>query len=554
ISCDSGDPEGEEQQTFFRTSGKQILNREGQPVVLRGVGLGGWLMPEGYMLHTPGYGSPTSIRGQIEDLIGAANADRFFEIYRQQYVKKEDIDRIAEWGFDHIRLPFHYKVLYDPDLGSFREEGFDLFDRFIGWCKANGIYVILDMHAAPGGQNGGNISDSDGTARLWLEPENQELTIEIWNEIARRYKNEPWIIGYDLINEPVLPSGVTGTDFRRFMLRLSSSVRNIDPNHTLYIEGNWYATDFSALTPAFDNNMVWAFHKYWNSTDAGTIGYLFQLRDETNTPLWLGESGENSNDWFYEVTRMVEQNGIGWNWWTHKKIETVTSPLSAPYADGYEDVLAYWRGQGPRPSADAARQALFAMAENLSIDRCDYRPDVVAALFSNTFASLPTPYRELSIPGTISATDYDIGAQGVSYSDTQHKNESGSPGLANNGGQYRNDGVDIERTDDISGNGYNVGWIDAGEWLRYTVDVAASGSYTVTFRVASASGGGRLAMRIDGVAVIQQLEVSATGGWQSWNSVSVSGVALTAGRHELRIEVTAAGFNLNTVDFGLSGA
>ncbi len=395
ISCDSGDPEGEEQQTFFRTSGKQILNREGQPVVLRGVGLGGWLMPEGYMLHTPGYGSPTSIRGQIEDLIGAADADRFFEIYQQQYVKREDIDRIAEWGFDHIRLPFHYKVLYDPDRSAFREEGFDLFDRFIGWCKANGLYVILDMHAAPGGQNGGNISDSDGTARLWLEQENQTLTIEIWNEIARRYKNEPWIIGYDLINEPVLPSGVTGTDFRRFMLRLSSSVRNIDPNHTLYIEGNWYATDFSALTPAFDNNMVWAFHKYWNSTDAGTIGYLFQLRDETNTPLWLGESGENSNDWFYEVTRMVEQNGIGWNWWTHKKIETVTSPLSAPYAAGYEDVLAYWRGQGPRPSADAARQALFAMAENLSIDRCDYRPDVVAALVRRHVCDcLPTPYKE----------------------------------------------------------------------------------------------------------------------------------------------------------------
>jgi hypothetical protein len=160
----------------------------------------------------------------------------------------------------------------------------------------------------------------------------------------------------------------------------------------------------------------------------------------------------------------------------------------------------------------------------------------------------------LSIPGTISATDYDIGAQGVSYSDTQHKNESGSPGLANNGGQYRNEGVDIERTSDISGNGYNVGWIDAGEWLQYTVDVTVSGSYTVTFRVASAPGGGQLTMRVDGEAVIQQLEVSATGGWQSWNSVSVSGVGLTAGRHELRIEVTASGFNLNTVDFGLSGA
>ena len=88
-----------------------------------------------------------------------------------------DIDLIADWGFDHIRLPFHYKVLYDPDLGAFREEGFDLFDRFLGWCKANGLYVILDMHAAPGGQNGGNISDSDGTARLWSVDDGAPLAV-----------------------------------------------------------------------------------------------------------------------------------------------------------------------------------------------------------------------------------------------------------------------------------------------------------------------------------------------------------------------------------------
>ncbi len=549
-ACDSNVPEnGGEPQTFFRTSGTQILNRDGQPVVLRGVGLGGWLMPEGYMLHFPGFGSPTSIRQMIEDLIGTADTDRFFEIYQQQYVKREDVEQIAAWGFDHIRLPFHYNVLYDPDRGAFREEGFDLFDRFLGWCKASGLYVILDMHAAPGGQNGGNISDSDGTARLWLERSNQDLTIEIWNEIARRYRDEPWIIGYDLLNEPVLPGGVSGADFQRFMLRLSSSVRNIDPNHIHFIEGNWYATDFSALTPFNQSNVVWAFHKYWNSTSAGTIGYLLQLRDESNKPLWLGESGENSNDWFYEVTRMVQQNDIGWNWWTHKKIETVTSPLSAPFAAGYEDVLAYWRGQGARPSAEVARQALFAMAQNLDIARCDFRPDVVAALFDDSFATVSKPYRVLTIPGVIPAVDYDLAANGVSYSDTGYKNESGSPGLANNGGAYRNDGVDIERTSDLVGNGYNVGWIEAGEWLEYTVDVAASGLYDMRFRVASVAGGGQFSLTVDGEVAVRSVAVPSTGGWQVWREVTVSGLPLTAGRRTLRLEVALGGFNLNTMEF-----
>lgn len=505
------------------------------------------------MLHFPGFGSPTAIREMVEDLLGTSDADRFFEIFEQQYVKRADIDRIADWGFDHIRLPFHYKVLYDPALGGFREEGFDLLDRFLGWCKANGLYVILDMHAAPGGQNGGNISDSDGTARLWLEEDNQDLTIEIWEEIAGRYKDEPWIIGYDLLNEPVLPDGVSGTDFLRFMLRLSSAVRAIDPNHILFIEGNWYATDFSALEPLSLDNMVWAFHKYWNSTDAGTIGYLLQLRDDTNKPLWLGESGENSNDWFYEVTRMVEQQGIGWNWWTHKKIETVTSPLSAPYAAGYEQVLDYWRGQAARPSPEVARSALLGMAENLDQSRCDFRPDVVAALFSRTFAAMPVSYGELAIPGIISAVDYDMGANGVSYSDTQYKNESGSPGLANNGGRYRNDGVDIEESEDTVGNGFNVGWIEAGEWMQYTVEVVVSGLYDVTFRVASLAGGGRLALYADGGVVIPQVVIPATGGWQEWVEVTVGGIQLDAGLQVLRVDVASGGFNLNTMEFAVAG-
>jgi aryl-phospho-beta-D-glucosidase BglC (GH1 family) len=141
---------------FFRTDGTEILNPAGEPVVIRGVGLGGWLMPEGYMLNIPGYGSPSSIRGRITDLIGEADTEEFYRRYRLHYVAEKDIAAIAEWGFDHIRLPFHYEILYDLSSRSFKEEGFALFDRFLEWCEKYDLAVILDMHAAPGAQSDHN--------------------------------------------------------------------------------------------------------------------------------------------------------------------------------------------------------------------------------------------------------------------------------------------------------------------------------------------------------------------------------------------------------------
>ncbi|RQV99548.1 MAG: hypothetical protein EH225_11405, partial [Calditrichaeota bacterium] len=148
--------------SFLRTSGQDIVDSSGTGILLRGYGLGGWLVPEGYMLHVPGYGSPSYIDSLVRDLIGDQNADNFWESYRYNYVRKSDIDRIAQWGFNSIRLPFHYKNFYDIGSHSFKPEGFALLDTLLDWCEQNNMYLILDMHCAPGGQNKDNISDSDG--------------------------------------------------------------------------------------------------------------------------------------------------------------------------------------------------------------------------------------------------------------------------------------------------------------------------------------------------------------------------------------------------------
>jgi endoglucanase len=539
---------------FFKTQGTEIVDSTGTPVLFRGVGLGGWLVPEGYMLKVPGYGSPSYIDSLIEDLIGSQNRDQFWEIYETNYVNKIDIEHIAQWGYNSIRLPFHYKVFWDSDSNDFREKGFALLDTLLAWCEQYDLYLILDMHCAPGGQNKDNISDSDGIeARLWTNPANRQLTFKIWKEIARRYTNEYRIVGYDLINEPVLPEGYSNNVLRNFYIQLTDTIRTVDSNHIVFIEGNWYATDFNLLTPPFDDNMVYSFHKYWNPTTVGSIQYLLDIRNQHDVPLWMGESGENSNPWFYETIHMLEQNSIGWNWWTHKKFETITSPLSAPISSGYQTVLNYWGGQGSRPSVDFAKNALFQMAQNLALNSCESRSGVLKALFDPNFGNNPKPFMQLNIPGTIDAVHYDYGTNGAAYYDTDYKNVNGpGGGTWNNGWTYRNDGVDIEESSDPLGYGYNVGWIEAGEWLRYTVNVTTTGTYRAEFRVASANSGGQIRLYFDGNPTGNMVTVPNTGGWQNWSTVIIDSVELTSGTHELFLSFPTGQFNINRINFFLT--
>ena len=538
---------------FLHAVGKEIRDGSNQPVLLRGVGLGGWLMPEGYMLHIPGYGSPTTIREGILDLLGPADTETFYELYRQNYVNEKDIALIARWGFNSIRLPFHYEILTPKDQpGAYLEEGFAFLDSTLAWCERNQLYLILDMHAAPGGQNPNNISDSDGEAKLWTQPANQDRTVEIWKTIAARYADKVWIGGYDLINEPVLPDGYSNLDLRNLYMRIASAIREVDNNHMLFLEGNWFATDFADLTPPilYGSNVAYSFHKYWNSTAQSSIQYLLNLRANWNVPLWLGESGENSNQWFYETVQLMEAQDIGWNWWTHKKIATLTSPLSSPISPDYQTVLDYWNGSASRPSQAFAKNALFEMAQNLALERCEFRPDVLEALFDPEFGTKNKPFVDHILPGFIDCSDFDLGTEGVAYSDARSMRDSFDNGDPwNNGWQYRNDGVDLEKSQDSRGAPYSIGWIDAGEWLKYTVTVTETGIYDVAFRVASLSGGGRLHLFVDGNDALGEIVVPQTGGWYNWQWLNKQGLTLSEGQHVIELRMTASGFNLNQLSF-----
>lgn len=540
---------------FLKTSGKKIVNASGNEVFLQGINLGGWLVQEGYLMQTSSFAnSATEIRAAIENLVGAANADEFYRQYYANYVTKKDIQLIAEWGFNSIRLPLHYKHLSPKDQpGVYLEEGFKTIDSVLSWCEQYKVYLILDLHAAPGAQNTGNISDSDGEARLWTEPANQTRTVELWGKIAQRYVNKEWIGGYDLINETAynFPTG-NNKPLRDLMVNITTEIRKYDKNHIVYIEGNWYATDFNSLTPAWDNNMVYSFHKYWNQTDVGTINYLLNIRNQYNVPLWLGETGENSNQWFVECIELMKANNIGYCFWPHKKFDSVSGPVSVKMTPEYQRLLDYWKGNSPKPSVDYAKSALLTMAQNTHIDKCQIRKDVLDAMFRQVNNTATAPFTENNIPGIIYAVNYDMGKNGFAYSDKSYKNVGGAGGGAtNNGYVYRNDGVDIEACSDAVSNGYNVGWIEAGDWMSYTVNIKIPGTYIVRARVAGGSAGGKIILRLDGVVQGYTVDVPATGGWQSWKTIALPKTALPAGIHTLKIQCPTEGFNLNYLEFEL---
>ncbi|MBN2414576.1 cellulase family glycosylhydrolase [bacterium] len=539
---------------YLSVSGKEIVDGMGQPVLLRGMGLGGWLVPEGYQLHIPGFGSPSDIESKVEALVGTEEARLFWERYRDAYVTEADIQRIAAWGFNSIRIPFNYRLLSpeaQPDV--ILEEGFEIIDRLLAWCERSELYLILDLHCAPGGQNKDNISDSDGIeARLWTDEANKQRTIALWKIIADRYSDEPWIGGYDLINEPVLPSGVSAYYLRKLYMDITAAIREVDTNHIVFIEGNWYATDFTGLFPLLDDNMVLSFHKYWNRNSKASIQDYLDLSTAYTVPLWMGESGENSNTWFSDCVDLLEENGIGWCWWTHKKVSTLTSPLSAVIPAGYQRILAYWQGQGGRPTQEMAVAGLSDLTEALELDNCQDRPGVLEALFSDSFDSDSSPFRAHIIPGVIPAEDYDFGSNGVAYSDADYQNTGGpGGGVWNRGWTYRNDGVDLEVCADAGGTGYNVGWTEDGEWLTYTVQIAVTGEYAVEIRTAAAQGGGECRLLLDGEDISGVVSIPASGGFQTWRTVTLGSASLVSGTRQLTLQIIQGGFNINYLRFSV---
>ena len=379
-------------QGFLKADGQRIVNEKGENVLLRGIGLGGWMLQEPYMFQLSDVArTQTEIKSKISDLIGQKNCDEFYTRYLNNMITEKDVDALKKWGFNSIRLPMHYNLFtlpVDKELiegqNTWLKTGFRLTDNLLSWCKKNKIYLILDLHAAPGGQgNDRPIADVDTLKpSLWESEANQKKTIALWKKLAERYKDEEWIGGYDLINETnyKLEGNIA---LKNLFASLTKEIRNIDKKHIIFIEGNQFANDYTGLTPPWDKNMIYSFHKYWNPTTVETIKKYLVMREQYNVPIWMGESGENNNEWFRAAVNLFETNNIGWSWWTIKKIGSESSLMTISKPAGYQKIIEYWAGKGPKPTIEEAKKTLMELAENVKFENCKINTGVLDALFAN---------------------------------------------------------------------------------------------------------------------------------------------------------------------------
>ncbi len=562
------------QAQYLHVNGKKIVDKNEKEVILRGMGLGGWMLQEGYMLQTGSFAGPQyQIRAKIKDLIGEENTQEFYNAWLQNHCTRTDIDSLASWGFNSVRLPMHYNLFTlpieeEPIAGenTWLEKGFAMTDSLLKWCEANQMYLILDLHAAPGGQgHDANISDYDTSKpSLWESEANQQKTIALWRKLAERYVNEAWIGGYDLINEPnwnfVDGQNKNGCEetsnapLRKLYLDITEAIRSVDQNHIIYIEGNCWGNNYKGIFPKWDSNMVVSFHKYWNYNTTEAIQFALDIREENNVPIWLGESGENSNTWFTNAIKLAEENHIGWAWWPLKKVGSIVNPLTIKKTDDYATLLKYWGKGGTKPSPEFSKKTLMELAANTHIQNTIYRPDVIDAMFRQVHEIGSKQYSENNVPGVIFATDFDLGRNGIAYWDSDTANywvSSGERTAWNSGHHYRNDGVDIEPSADTDpdSNHNNIGWTKDGEWLNYTLNVNATGVYDIVIRYAMAKGPSTIAVKINGADVAFSKALSSTGGDQKWKSIKVGNIVLAKGKQTFTLLFEKGGANIGFIKF-----
>jgi aryl-phospho-beta-D-glucosidase BglC (GH1 family) len=379
---------------FISVKGKEIIGSDNKPFLIRGTNLGNWLVPEGYMFKFKTTSSPRLIDQAFTELLGPEEAKAFWLKYQDTYITAADIHYLKSTGINSIRVPFNYRLFtYENYLGqNYPNRGFELLDRVIGWCKAEGLYVILDMHCAPGGQTGANIDDGLGYPFLYKSKAMREQTIAIWATIATHYKNETTVMGYDLLNEPIA-TYFKPEEFNPYLEPLykdiTKAIRSVDANHILFLGGAQWDSNFKVFGAPFDAKLVYTFHKYWTPTTQDVIQEYIDFRDKYNVPIYCGETGENKDEWVNDFRLLLEKNNIGWHYWPYKKMDNEAGVLTFSMPDGYDKIIDY--AEKNRQDFDAIlklaptnreeiKKALYGFLNNCKFENCRINKGYVKAL------------------------------------------------------------------------------------------------------------------------------------------------------------------------------
>ena len=318
-------PSGGKPNPMVHQRGPFIVDESGQAIKLRGTLMEGWVMWNGPLWGT-GLNGETHIYKKIVALVGEAEAERFRQAVYENFFTEDDVKLMADMGFNVVRIPFNHTILEDDASPYvYKASGWQILDRALTWCKKYGIYAVLDLHSAPGGQGSVFVADPD-PVKLWDSEENKNRTVALWKAIAARYRNNRTIAAYDLLNEPHAPSKDALVHFYQ---RITVAVREVDPYHMVVLEGGGLANDFSMYEnlPAQPvENMAYSFHTYnflSDSVDTQQVQAMKNLSIKHQTPMWNSEFGAHTTQWVRDTVNLFEKPGnqiSGWIYWPWKRV------------------------------------------------------------------------------------------------------------------------------------------------------------------------------------------------------------------------------------------
>lgn len=385
------------QDAFVRVSGEYLIEPSGDTLFIKGTNLGNWLNPEGYMFDFRRTNSAGMINTMLCQLVGPDAAAEFWKDFKDNYITREDIAFIASTGANTIRLPFHYKLFTDEDyMGLYSaQDGFERIDAVVEWCREYGLYVVLDMHDAPGGQTGDNIDDSYGYPWLFESAVSRAKFIEIWTRIAEYYRNEPVILGYDLINEPIAPY-FSNMDELNAMLEpllkeVTDAIRSVDPNHIVIWGAPQWNGNFAPFSGEnYDENLMYSCHRYGGEPTREAIMNFIEFKQKTGKPMFMGEIGHNRDEWQASFCRTMQEANIGYTFWPYKKtygscFVGVTPPENWELVVGFSESPrgTYSEIREAIPDRQLALKALKDYVEQCRFENCTVQESYIASLLLN---------------------------------------------------------------------------------------------------------------------------------------------------------------------------
>lgn len=317
------------------------------PVKLRGINFGGWLMMEGYILG--GRNIPEHIfKEKLVELFGRDFVSTFSRRFRDNFIQDDDYEIIKKLGFNCVRLPFNYRLLEE-------EGGLDYLKRVVRQIAKRKLYVILDMHAIPGAQNQDWHSDSSGEALFWEQEKYRREYFALWEKLAKTFRDEEWIAGYDIMNEPVTKDVKL---LREVYQQVIEVIRESGDPHLIFLEGNNWAREISFLKGIKGDNLALSVHFYepveftfnwlpdvkypgkvlnkrWDKKAIrGALKKYADFAKELERPVFVGEFGIASRcvyggeefQWVEDALAAFEEFDFHWTYWTYKSVKGMDLP------------------------------------------------------------------------------------------------------------------------------------------------------------------------------------------------------------------------------------